>query len=151
MTLNSLRAPADCAQRNRNRLHLGLALCAVIALGLTSRQFPIIIPDALGKYPGDALWALMILTGLALIARRANAVCLAVTAFGISCAVEATQLYQAPWINAIRHHPLGHIALGTTFSWMDIVAYGIGILAGVLIDGLARLTVKASHSLKADA
>ena len=147
MRLNILRSHRP----GRSRVRIALALLAVIALGLASRQFPIIIPDALGKYPGDALWALMIFTGLALIARRANAVCLAVTAFGISCAVEATQLYQAPWINTIRHHPLGHLALGTTFSWMDIVAYGIGILAGVLIDSLTRLTVKASHSLKADA
>ncbi|AYN96437.1 DUF2809 domain-containing protein [Pseudomonas sp. LTJR-52] len=147
MRLNILRSHRP----GRSRVRIALALLAVIALGLASRQFPIIIPDALGKYPGDALWALMIFTGLALIARCANAVCLAVTAFGISCAVEATQLYQAPWINTIRHHPLGHLALGTTFSWMDIVAYGIGILAGVLIDGLTRLTVKASHSLKADA
>jgi hypothetical protein len=126
-------------EAGRNRVRIALALLAVIALGLASRRFPGMLPEILGKYPGDALWALMIFLGLAFVSPRSATVRLGLMAFGISCAVEAAQLYQAPWINDIRQHPLGHLVLGTTFSWMDIVAYGIGILVGILLDHLTGL------------
>ncbi len=39
----------------------------VIALGLASRRYPFLLPAFLGKYPGDALWALMVFCGLAFL------------------------------------------------------------------------------------
>ena len=50
----------------RGRRPLALACVAAIALGLASRALPV-FPTALGKYPGDALWALMVLFGLAFL------------------------------------------------------------------------------------
>ena len=118
----------------RSRAWLLASLVAVIALGLASRAFPSLFPGVLGKYPGDALWSLMVFVGLALVTPRASGVRLAALAFAISCAVEFSQLYQAPWLNAIRRTTLGHLALGSTFSWPDIAAYAAGILLGALID-----------------
>ena len=51
---------------SHRRSHLALALVATIALGLASRAFPL-FPAFLGKYPGDALWALMVLFGIAFV------------------------------------------------------------------------------------
>ena len=44
----------------RNRIIYATAVIAVMALGILSRQYPDRLPAVLGKYPGDALWAVMI-------------------------------------------------------------------------------------------
>lgn len=107
---------------------------AVIALGLASRKFPDLFPAALGKYPGDALWTMMVFFGLAVMAPRMTIARLTLWALAISYAVEFGQLYQAPWIVAVRAHPLGHLVLGTAFGWMDLVAYTAGAVVAMLIE-----------------
>jgi len=52
----------------------------------------------------------------------------------MSCLVEFSQLYQAAWLNSIRGTTIGHLVLGSTFSWVDIAAYGVGVLIGALVD-----------------
>lgn len=56
---------------------------------------------------------------------------LALLALGIAWAVEFSQIYHAPWIDAVRSTRLGRLALGFTFNWPDLLAYaaGIGIIA----------------------
>jgi len=118
----------------RSRPWLAVAFVAVIVLGLSSRRFPSMFPALLDKYPGDAFWALMVFVGLAFAAPRATTLRLAVAAFGIACCVELSQLYQAPWINAVRGTVLGHLVLGRSFSWGDIAAYAAGVAIGALLD-----------------
>jgi hypothetical protein len=118
----------------RNRLlYCGITL-AVIAIGLASRRFPMMLPAAAGKYPGDVLWTMMVFFGLAVIWPRLGVMRLNAGALVISYAVEFSQLYQAPWINAVRAHPLGHLVLGSTFNWPDLAAYTIGALLAMLLD-----------------
>lgn len=119
---------------SRSRLLLFLGCIAVIVLGMASRKFPFLFPAVLGKYPGDALWALMVFIGLAFIRPRASTARLSILAFAVSCADEFSQIYQAPWINAIRHTTIGHLVLGSTFSWFDMVAYAVGVLIGAILD-----------------
>ncbi|MFT3734279.1 MAG: DUF2809 domain-containing protein [Rhodocyclaceae bacterium] len=141
----SLQAPAF--QRSRTRLALGIF--AVIALGLASRKFPFLFPAFFGKYPGDALWALMVFLGWALCLPHASTRSIALLAFSASCLVELSQLYQAPWLNAIRSTTLGHLVLGSTFSWFDIAAYAVGVLSGwltePLVRGMATTEVSTTH------
>jgi len=120
----------------RSRLWLGVGFAAVIAMGLASRKFPFLFPALFGKYPGDALWALMVFLGWAFFKPRASTGFLAVAALTVSCLVEFSQLYQAPWLNAIRGTTLGHLVLGSTFSWYDIAAYAVGVLIGAFLDAL---------------
>lgn len=117
---------------DRNRLlYCGITL-AVIAIGLASRRWPGMLPAAWGKYPGDALWTMMVFFGLATAMPRLGARRLALAALAISYAVEFSQLYQAPWIKAVRAHPIGHLALGSTFNWPDLAAYTIGAVLAML-------------------
>ncbi|NLP12740.1 DUF2809 domain-containing protein [bacterium] len=109
---------------------------ATIALGLTSRTGFNLFPQALGKYPGDVFWALLFFLILAIVRPAWSTRALAILTFGISCADEISQLYQAPWINAIRATAPGHIVLGSAFSWLDILAYVVGIGFGICIDWL---------------
>lgn len=120
----------------RRLLQVG-ATVAVIALGLASRAYPQFLPAALGKYPGDALWAMMIVFALGAIATRMRTWQLALWSLLICFAVEFVQLVQAPWLVALRAHPLGHLVLGSTFGWADLIAYTAGVAVAAFIDKLA--------------
>ncbi|MDO8038740.1 DUF2809 domain-containing protein [Janthinobacterium sp. SUN137] len=120
----------------RRLLQVG-ATVAVIALGLASRAYPQFLPAALGKYPGDALWAMMIVFALGGLATRMRTWQLALWSLLICFVVEFGQLYQAPWIVELRAHPLGHLALGSTFGWGDLIAYTAGVAVAAIIDKLA--------------
>ncbi len=118
----------------RSRLWCSLGVLAVIAFGLASRKFPFLFPAFLGKYPGDALWALMVFLGWAFLKPNGPTLRLAIFALATSYVIELSQLYQAPWINSLRSIPAVHLVLGSTFSWLDIIAYTIGIAIGITLD-----------------
>lgn len=117
----------------RNRLSLFIATIVTVALGLASRKVTL-FPALLGKYPGDALWSLMVYWGIAWIMPNAAIKKVALLALLVSYVDEISQLYQAPWLNAIRGTTLGHLVLGSTFSWLDMLAYTVGVAAGATIE-----------------
>jgi hypothetical protein len=124
----------------RNRIYYVMTTAVVVALGLASRRFPGLFPSVLGKYPGDALWTIMVFAALGVLLPRMTTLRLATLALVISFAVEFSQLYQAPWINSIRGTFLGHLVLGSGFGWGDLLAYTVGAALGVCGELLARRT-----------
>jgi hypothetical protein len=117
----------------RNRALYAAAVIGTIVAGLASRRFPL-----LGKYPGDALWALMVFFALGCMLPRTRSTRLAVLAFGISCAVEFAKLNQNPTLVSIRHTTLGHLVFGHVFSWQNLLAYALGISFGWALERLTR-------------
>lgn len=115
-----------------------IATLATILLGLASRRYPAWVPDSLGEYPGDAFWALMVYLLLGAMRPTASIGARALAALAIAFAVEFGQLYQAPWITAIRATALGHLALGDTFNAPDLAAYAAGAGFGAGAEGLFR-------------
>lgn len=124
----------SCQPALRNRFVYILATLGVILAGLVSRRYPATFPAALGKYPGDALWALMLFTALGAMLPTSPTRKLAALALGIAYVVEFTQLYQADWINAIRATTPGHLVLGSAFGWGDLVAYTVGVGLGAAFE-----------------
>lgn len=120
--------------RNRSRAGYVLAVVLTIAAGLASRRFPQALPGFLGKYPGDALWALMVFFGLGAIFARASTGRVAVGALAFACTIECLKLWSAPWLVQVRHTTLGHLVLGHVFWWPNFFAYAAGVLAGVAIE-----------------
>ena len=118
--------------KRRNPLAYSFVVLAVIALGLASREVSGLFPAALGKYPGDALWALMVFAAWGILRPRALTWQTAAAALATCYAVEFSQLYQAPWINAIRSTTLGHLVLGSAFHRLDLLAYAAGVFVGVV-------------------
>lgn len=118
-------------QQNRNRLWYAVAILVVIAAGLASRRYPWLFPGFMSKYPGDALWALMVFLGWGIIFPGVSTRKIAVYALATSFVDECSQLYHAPWIDSIRSTFLGHIILGSGFMWFDFAAYAIGVFIGV--------------------
>ena len=119
------------------RRDYSVAFIVVVALGLASSKYPGLFPAFLGKYPGDALWALMVFCGLGFLSPDLPTLRLAAYALLISYVDEVTQIYQAPWINDIRRTYVGHLILGSTFSWFDMAAYTVGVAFGAACKGMA--------------
>lgn len=61
----------------------------------------------------------------------------AALATAFACAAEVSQLYHAPWLDAVRATRPGGLVLGTppsTFAGADIAAYAVGIAVGIAAD-----------------
>ena len=114
----------------RNRVLYALLAAAVIASGLLWRSGLIPLPQWLSNNGGDALWALMVFVGFGFLFPRASTLTVALLALTLSWGVEVSQLYHAPWIDAVRATLPGRLVFGTTFAWPDLPAYAVGIALG---------------------
>jgi hypothetical protein len=83
---------------------------------------------------GDALWAMMMTWWVSAVRPQARLWRRGVVALAISVAVELSQLYRAPWIDAARSTRLGSLVLGTGFDPRDLASYTFGVLAAMLLD-----------------
>lgn len=126
--------------RARTRLlYIALAL-GTIVLGLTVNQGG----AALGLGPdlrdvlGDALWAVMIVWWLGLLAPALRLTVRGCIALAICVAVEASQLLHTPTLDAARRTLPGRLVLGSGFDPRDLVAYAAGVLAAVLLERAVR-------------
>jgi len=117
--------------RKRSRVKYALAIVLVIGLGLLWRSGRLPLPAFLTKYGGDALWAVVVFLGVGFVFCPWSTARVAVVAACFSVAVECSQLYHAPWIEAMRANWLGRLVLGTTFQCADLLAYAVGIALGV--------------------
>lgn len=119
-------------------------MLSVIGLGLASRSQILPLPLFVREYAGDALYAVAAYLTLAFLAPRLSVEKTALLA-GVFCfAVEISQLYHAPWIDAIRHWKPGGLVLGFGFLWSDLICY----VAGVTLAALAEMTlVKTKEAL----
>ena len=122
----------------RSRLVYGVALLAVIAAGLGSRLFGRDLPTLIAAYAGDTLYATMMFVGIAILAPRWSTARLAVTALAISFAIEISQLYHAPWIDALRATVPGALVLGYGFLWSDVACYVVGVALGAGLEAVVR-------------
>ena len=124
----------DLGVSMQQRLPVMVALGVVIGLGLASRTYDGLFPNALEKYPGDALWTVAVYLGWKLVFPAMVPWKLGLMALGQSLGVEFLQLYHAPWLDGIRRNRFGHLLLGSTFNPMDLVAYSVGAAVVFLID-----------------
>jgi len=121
--------------RSHRRTVVFVTLAAlVVPLGLATRSYPHVLPESLGKYPGDALWALVVFLVTAAVMRASSTTRTAAVALAIAFVVEFGQIYHAPWIDSVRDTTLGRLVLGAHFDAMDLLAYTVGVLVGVALD-----------------
>jgi hypothetical protein len=120
--------------RDRDHRVYACLFVATIILGLASRRFGHSLPHFFAEYAGDTLWAAMVFFGLAFLLPKKSTLTLAVIALVTSFAVEFSQLYRAPWIDAIRSNRVGALVLGQGFLWSDLLCYIAGVVLAALID-----------------
>jgi Protein of unknown function (DUF2809) len=104
-------------------------IIAVIIIGLLSREFSII-----PLWIGDVLWATMVFFMVRFLFISSSIKKVSIISLAFCYAVEFSQLYQAGWIDNIRHTLFGRLVLGDTFLWGDLLSYTIGIVIGILFE-----------------
>ena len=119
----------------RNRLLYLILTIIVMVLGLLSRKISG-LPKIIELYSGDILWALMVFLLFAFLFNKKSTIFIISWAIIFSYSIEISQLYHAPWIDAIRNTTLGGLILGFGFLWSDLVCYTIGIIIGIIIEKL---------------
>lgn len=123
----------------RNKLLYLLLTIIVMLLGLLSRKIEG-LPEIISLYSGDILWALMVFLLFAFLFNKKSTIFIISWAIIFSYSIEISQLYHAPWIDAIRNTVLGGLILGFGFLWSDLVCYTIGIIIGIIIDIIINKT-----------
>jgi len=122
----------SCSMRWRLRLRIVLALLAVTAFGLAMKLYP-----GPGRWwvndfgPASVAYEVFFMLLAALVVPRREAVTpIAVGVCVATCLLELLQLWQPPWLQAVRRQFLGAALLGNQFSCWDLPAYPIGCILG---------------------
>ena len=123
----------------RNKLLYLLLTIIVMLLGLLSRKIEG-LPEIISLYSEDILWALMVFLLFAFLFNKKSTIFIISWAIICSYSIEISQLYHAPWIDAIRNTVLGGLILGFGFLWSDLVCYTIGVIIGIIIDIMINKT-----------
>lgn len=132
MAFNSDRGAAGQAANapTGSRGGKAAALAVTIILGLVSRKVSHALPPLLSKYPGDALWALAVFFALSLALPRVKPAGLAGLTMVLSILVELSKFIHTPALDTFRSTTLGHLFLGSVFSWQNLGAYAVGAACG---------------------
>lgn len=115
----------------RSRIVYFIHIIATIVLGLLSRHIP-----GIPLFIGDILWGLMVYFIVRFLFINQTIKWITIASLLFCYAIEFSQLYQAPWINNIRHTVIGGLILGETFLWGDMLCYTVGIAIGIFVNVL---------------
>lgn len=127
--LNGLR------RAGRSRWAFVAATMVTILIGLASRRLAWV-----PAWVGDLLWATTVYFLISVVAPHAARWQRGLAALAFSFAIEFSQLYHRPWLDDVRGSTLGHLVLGSTFVWTDLVAYAAGVALGIVISGSQALS-----------
>jgi hypothetical protein len=116
--------------------YLGLAF-GTIACGLAVHWRGSALPPDVRDVLGDALWAAMMVWWISAALPAGRLVWRAAGALVVCFAVEGSQLWHQPAIDAMRQTRFGHLLLGSGFDPRDFVAYAGGVVAALFIDWAA--------------
>jgi hypothetical protein len=117
----------------KTRLRYLNLIVITIILGLLSRHI-----KGIPLFIGDVLWATMIYFGFRFLFIKKSIRWVTIASLLFCYAIEFSQLYQAPWINNIRHTVIGGLILGEVFLWGDMLSYTAGVGIAVCVELLMR-------------
>jgi hypothetical protein len=119
--------------KSRNFNYL-LILGILIFLGLGSRAYTGPGEAWIHLYVGDVLYTTMYYFLFRWFWRGLTPWNAAFAAILLCYGIEVLQLYQEPWMEAIRNTRLGGLVLGFGFLWSDFVCYTLGGILGIFIE-----------------
>jgi hypothetical protein len=116
------------------RIAYVIAAIGTVVLGLASRRYSQQLPEFVGTYAGDTLWALTAYLGVRIVFPTWKIVTSAFVALLFAFSIEISQLYHAKWIDELRDNAIGGLILGYGFLWTDLLCYCAGVGVGAVID-----------------
>jgi hypothetical protein len=137
-----------------SRLLVRVCLClSIIISGLALRGFGLALglPGFVVKYGGSVLWGTMVFFLVAIAAPHLSRRVIALIAALIAVCVELFRLVHTPWLDAFRLTLAGALLLGRIFSPWDMLAYGVGIVLGLLLDHLGMSFLTTAKNSAQDA
>ena len=87
---------------------------------------------------GDALWAMMMVWWVSMLAPAARWWIRAGVALAICYGVETSQLFHSIMLDQYRATVPGRLVLGSGFAWRDFGSYAIGVACAAAFDALLR-------------
>ncbi|MEH0421499.1 ribosomal maturation YjgA family protein [Streptomyces sp. B21-083] len=113
------------------RIRLTAAGAAVVTVG-AGLGLRAVAVGGLAKYGGDALYTVLLLTLVIVVAPRVTPLTAAMSALAISWGVEFLQLSEVT-TELSQHSAISRLVLGSTFNPPDLFWYAVGAAAGWLI------------------
>lgn len=124
---------ADTLRCKPYRLALLVGMVCIIPLGYFVRFSKGLKAPLLQDIGGSLAYQILLMFGVAFLFPRLSLAKCALGVFAFSCAVEFLQLWQAPFILAVRATWPGRVILGSTFIWADFPPYALGCGIGWLL------------------
>lgn len=109
-----------------------ICIIIIIPLGYFVR-FHAPAPEWINDSLGSIAYQILLMLLVAFFLPKAEPVWLAIWVCLASCAIEFLQLWQPPFLQAIRATLPGRLILGNTFTWSDFPFYFIGSFVGWLV------------------
>ena len=109
-----------------------VCIALLCVLGIAVRRQSGVRPAFFNTYFPDAAWTMAVYCGFGLLFCK-DARLHFPASLGVSFLVEVSQLWHAPFLDALRATTLGGLVLGYGFLWSDLVCYTVGacVYAGV--------------------
>jgi hypothetical protein len=130
---NRLRRESGLGTGSIARAFLCLAIM-LVGLALRRYGFELGLPAVVVKYGGSVLWAMMVFFLVAIVGSKLPPRRIAMVAAVIATCVELFRLVHTPWLDEFRLTLAGALLLGRIFSLWNILAYGVGVILGMLLD-----------------
>lgn len=116
---------------NKSRSVYFISAVIIIIAGLLSRHFTFI-----PLFVGDVLWAVMVYLLIRFLWIHRSIKFALISSLLFCYSIEISQLYTAPWIDALRHTLPGRLVLGQGFLWTDLICYTLGVGFAALADAI---------------
>jgi glycopeptide antibiotics resistance protein len=126
------------------RLALLVCIVLIIPFGYSIRFASGLGLPLLQDIIGSLAYQVLLMLLVAFFYPRLSLAKVAVGVFIFSAAIEFLQLWQSPFIQAVRATWAGRVILGNTFTWADFPPYALGCLLGWV--GLRSLRQRFTHS-----
>ncbi len=117
----------------RRARYVALAL-GTIVVGLVVHLAGGALAPAVRDVLGDALWGAMIAWWVGALAPQAPRATRGAVAYATCVAVELSQRYHTPTLDAVRATRIGHMVLGSGFYPRDLAAYALGVAVAMWLE-----------------